>query len=197
MKPLTPPSLRERRRYIVFEIIYEEHRKKHEKHEKKNQESEKERERKNREEKAEKEEIKEKKETKEEKKKVKKEREEEGEEKEEREEREEEKEEKSKIKDEEGISERALLRAIWDALYSLYGDIGVSECGIWLIDYDEKRGVGILRCTHTKVEAVRAALACIHMINGRRTCIRGVVTSGTIKAARRRSTRIKPFRFRS
>ena len=157
MRPLTPPSLRERRRYIVFEVIYEEHRKKHEKHEKKNQESEKERERKNREE----------------------------------------KEEKSKIKDEEGISERALLRAIWDALYSLYGDIGVSECGIWLIDYDEKRGVGILRCTHTKVEAVRAALACIHMINGRRTCIRGVVTSGTIKAARRRSTRIKPFRFRS
>lgn len=186
MKPLTPPSLRERRRYIVFEIIYEEHRKKHEKHEKKNQESEKERE--NREEKAEKEEIKEKKETKEEKKKVKKEREEEGKG---------EKGEESKIKDEEGISERALLRAIWDALYSLYGDIGVSECGIWLIDYDEKRGVGILRCTHTKVEAVRAALACIHMINGRRTCIRGVVTSGTIKAARRRSTRIKPFRFRS
>ncbi len=189
MKPLTPPSLRERRRYIVFEIIYEEHRKKHEKHEKKNQESEKER--KNREEKAEKEEIKEKKETKEEKKKVKKIK------KEREEDREGEKGEESKIKDEDGISERELLRAIWDALYSLYGDIGVSECGIWLIDYDEKRGVGILRCTHTKVEAVRAALACIHMINGRRTCIRGVVTSGTIKAARRRSTRIKPFRFRS
>ena len=90
------------------------------------------------------------------------------------------------------VNERDLLRAIWEALYSLFGDIGVAACNIWLIDFDEKKGVGILRCSHRKVEEVRAALACIK-IGRRPLCIRVVRTTGTVKAARSITRRIQPL----
>ena len=90
------------------------------------------------------------------------------------------------------VNERDLLRAIWEALYSLVGDVGVAACNIWLIDFDEKKGVGILRCSHRKVEEVRAALACIK-IGGRPLCIRVVRTTGTVKAARSIARRIQPL----
>jgi len=90
------------------------------------------------------------------------------------------------------VNERDLLRAIWEALYSLFGDVGVAACNIWLIDFDEKKGVGILRCSHRKVEEVRAALACIK-IGGRPLCIRVVRTTGTVKAARSIARRIQPL----
>ena len=90
------------------------------------------------------------------------------------------------------VNERDLLRAIWEALYSLFGDVGVAACNIWLIDFDGKKGVGILRCSHRKVEEVRAALACIK-IGGRPLCIRVVRTTGTVKAARSIARRIQPL----
>lgn len=83
-----------------------------------------------------------------------------------------------------GIDKHRLLNAIWDSVYSLYGDIGTSESKLWLIRYD-KKGIGILRCTHTKVEEVRAALACVHSVNGAGIGISVIGVSGTIKGASR------------
>lgn len=87
------------------------------------------------------------------------------------------------------IDKRELLKAIWDSMYSLYGDVGASESKLWLIGYHKRKGtnsgVGILRCAHDKVEEVRASLACIHSVNGARAGIRVIKTSGTIKGASR------------
>jgi len=82
------------------------------------------------------------------------------------------------------VDKYKLLNAIWNSMYSLYGDIGTSESKLWLVKYD-KLGIGILRCAHSKVEEVRAALACIHSVNGAMVGIRVIGTSGTIKAASR------------
>jgi len=93
------------------------------------------------------------------------------------------------------IDKRELMKEIWNSLYSLYGDVGVSESKLWLIDYrgeedcevgDAKCGLGVLRCAHDKVEEVRASLACIHSVNDARVGIRVVRTSGSIKGASRR-----------
>ncbi|MBN1454882.1 MAG: hypothetical protein JW945_01320 [Methanomicrobia archaeon] len=85
------------------------------------------------------------------------------------------------------VDKRAVLKEIWDSLYALYGDLGASESKLWLIEYhpteDGTRGVGIIRCAHNRVEEVRAALACIHVIDTARIGIRVVKTSGTIKGA--------------
>ena len=92
------------------------------------------------------------------------------------------------------IDKRELMKEIWNSLYSLYGDVGVSESKLWLIDYhgvedrkvgDAKCGLGVLRCAHDKVEEVRASLACIHSVNDARVGIRVVRTSGSIKGASR------------
>ncbi|MHC1611017.1 MAG: Rpp14/Pop5 family protein [Candidatus Methanospirareceae archaeon] len=85
------------------------------------------------------------------------------------------------------IDKRELLKAIWDSLYGLYGDVVASESKIWLIEYHkgEKNGVGILRCAHDKTDEVRASLACIHSVNGAQVGIRVIKTSGTIKGATR------------
>lgn len=81
------------------------------------------------------------------------------------------------------IDKKALLKEIWNSVYSLYGDAGASESRIWLMEYDG--GEGILRCAHDKVEEVRAALACIHSVNETRVGIRVIGISGTIKGATR------------
>jgi ribonuclease P/MRP protein subunit POP5 len=84
------------------------------------------------------------------------------------------------------IDKWALLKEIRDSVFSLYGDVGVSESKIRLMEYtreDTDRGMGILRCAHDKVEEVRAALACIHSANEARLSIRVIGTSGTIKGA--------------
>jgi ribonuclease P/MRP protein subunit POP5 len=87
------------------------------------------------------------------------------------------------------LSKKELLREIREAMFSLYGDVGVSESGIRLIGYQNEkgtnRGVGIVRCAHTKVEGVRAAVASIHSVNGARLGIRVIGISGTIKGATR------------
>jgi ribonuclease P/MRP protein subunit POP5 len=87
------------------------------------------------------------------------------------------------------IDKWALLKEIRDSVFSLYGDVGVSESKIRLMEYTKRegtdRGMGILRCAHDKVEEVRAALACIHSANEASLSIRVIGTSGTIKGATR------------
>lgn len=94
----------------------------------------------------------------------------------------------------EWISERqidkwTLLSEIRDSIFSLYGDVGASECNTRLIEHtnaeDTERGRGILRCAHDKVEDVRAALASIRSANEARLSIRVIGISGTIKGATR------------
>ncbi len=79
------------------------------------------------------------------------------------------------------VDKRRLQNAIWDSFYSLYGDTGASRSRLWLVCYDS--GIGLLKCSHRMVEEVRAALACIHSINGMRVAIRVIRVSGTIRGA--------------
>ncbi len=84
------------------------------------------------------------------------------------------------------VDKQRLQRAIWDSVYSLYGDTGASESRLWLTSYDcgEDTGIGVLRCAHRVVERVRAALACIHSVDGIRVAIRVIRVSGTLKGVR-------------
>jgi ribonuclease P/MRP protein subunit POP5 len=67
------------------------------------------------------------------------------------------------------VSREELLREIFAAIGSLLGDIGSSECGLRLLDYDKQKG--ILRCSHMMSEKSRAALATITSIGGQRAIV--------------------------
>ncbi len=70
--------------------------------------------------------------------------------------------------------------AIWGALHHLIGTLGSSYSELALILYDEKLHLGILRCSHGNLAAVRASLTLISEIDGRRTSFLSIRVSGTI-----------------
>jgi len=65
------------------------------------------------------------------------------------------------------------------ASQSLLGDLGASQCDLWLIDFDGARG--ILRCARDKTTLARAVLATINKIGKISVGARVLGISGTIK----------------
>jgi len=79
------------------------------------------------------------------------------------------------------IEERELIRAVWRNLFQLYGDVGASNTGLWLIEYENNK-YGIIRTNVQAVTMIKATLAIIRQINGI-SCIFSVKgVSGTIKS---------------
>lgn len=82
----------------------------------------------------------------------------------------------------EPVGKEDALRSILGSIHSLYGDVGASEICPKLVEFDGVRG--ILKCAHTKVEDVRAALACIYEVGGKKLSVRVLGISGTIRGAK-------------
>jgi len=79
-----------------------------------------------------------------------------------------------------------LSNSIWHSLLNLLGELGAAQADLWIVRdiYDEKRQIGIIRCSHDKVEQVRSALALIERIGDTRITVKVLGISGSIKAAR-------------
>ncbi|NIM47387.1 MAG: ribonuclease P protein component 2 [Candidatus Aenigmarchaeota archaeon] len=91
---------------------------------------------------------------------------------------------------EEKVLLQDVINTIWHSLLNFLGETGTSRANIRIIKdtYDEKRQMGILRCSHDSVEGVRTALALIQRIGDTRVVFRVLGISGSIKA-----TKIKFF----
>lgn len=78
-----------------------------------------------------------------------------------------------------------LSTSIWHSILNLLGEKGASESEIWVSKtiYDEAKQIGLIRCSHTSVESIRAALALIDRIGDIRVIVKVLGVSGTIKAA--------------
>ena len=76
--------------------------------------------------------------------------------------------------------------ALWVSLLELSGEIGASESRIWMIPdmYDDKRQAGVIKCSNTSVENVRAALSLVQIISEKRCIIRVLGVTGTLKSAK-------------
>jgi len=79
-----------------------------------------------------------------------------------------------------------LVNTIWHAILNFLGEMGTSKADIRIINdaYDEKRQMGIIKCSHDEVERVRAALALIQRIGDVRVIFRILGISGSIKATK-------------
>jgi len=79
-----------------------------------------------------------------------------------------------------------LINTIWHSVLNFLGEFGACEADLWVVRdvYDEKRQVGILRCSHTSVEHIRTALALVQRIGDVRVIIKVLGVSGTIKATK-------------
>jgi ribonuclease P/MRP protein subunit POP5 len=78
--------------------------------------------------------------------------------------------------------------AIWHSILNFLGEMGTAQAEVWLVKsvYDEKNRMGLIRCGHTAVEHVRAALALVSRIGDVPVTIKVIGISGTISAARKK-----------
>jgi RNase P/RNase MRP subunit POP5 len=83
------------------------------------------------------------------------------------------------------IDEKDLSIAIWRSLLSLYGEIQAADSRLYLTEFDEKEGVGILHCNAESLPQVIASAAMIGSINGVNVSFEPKKTSGTIKSLSR------------
>lgn len=79
------------------------------------------------------------------------------------------------------ISRGELSREIYFTGCSLLGDLGMSECDIKVLGFEN--GLGIIQCAHTKLSETRAALAALTYINKKRATVYVLGASGTVKGA--------------
>lgn len=83
------------------------------------------------------------------------------------------------------IDGKDLSVAIWKSLLSLYGEVQAADSRLYLMDYDETRGVGILQCNAEALSQVITAAAIIGTINDISVSFDPKKTSGTLKGLNR------------
>ena len=91
-----------------------------------------------------------------------------------------------KITSEQTVSKRNLADAVWKVILQLFGEYGASQADLGLIEYDQEKDLGIIRCSRRAVEMVRASVASITEINEKSVAIHVLGVSGTLKALRRK-----------
>jgi len=89
-----------------------------------------------------------------------------------------------KAEDDQFFYGRDLMDALWSMVYQLFGEFGASQTGLSKVKWDEEKGVLIVRCSHKALDMVRAAVAAVTEIDGKRAIIHVVGVSGTLNGLR-------------
>jgi len=82
----------------------------------------------------------------------------------------------------EPLDYRAVSDSVWDAVLCLFGEVGCSQAGLYLIRFDEKNNYAVLRCSHKALPMVRAAIASITRIGNKPAAFHVLRVSGSLKA---------------
>ncbi len=71
--------------------------------------------------------------------------------------------------------------AVYNGILKFLGEYGSSLASPKVLEFDEKTGRGVLRCARDEVSNVKAALALMNSIAGKKAAVRALGVSGTIK----------------
>ena len=95
------------------------------------------------------------------------------------------------------VPEEAFREGLWQQLQQLYGELGVSRTGFWVMIYDSAAHASIIRCQHDQVRELRAALATVTGIRGVPLLLHVVGLSGTINKAKQLIPGLESYKGRS
>lgn len=86
------------------------------------------------------------------------------------------------------LQELDVNSAIYQAVLNFLGELGMAEASVFVLRgiYTPEKKIGLIRCAHTSVEHVRAAVALASRVGEEPIMIEVLGISGTIKAARRK-----------
>lgn len=79
--------------------------------------------------------------------------------------------------------------ALWKSLLSLYGEVHAADSKLYLLDFDESSGIGVLQCSEPALKQVITAAAIIDAIEQTSVSFEPKKTSGTIKGLSHRVPR--------
>nr|QNO54452.1 ribonuclease P protein component 2 [Methanosarcinales archaeon ANME-1 ERB7] len=80
------------------------------------------------------------------------------------------------------MDEEALKRAIYAEALKFFGEYGLSKAALKLMNYDEKKKLGILRCERSHQDIVLGFLALIGSLSGTPARLVTLKSSGTVKS---------------
>jgi RNase P/RNase MRP subunit POP5 len=87
------------------------------------------------------------------------------------------------------VSGKHLGSALWKSLLSLYGEIHAADSKLYLLDFDEISGIGVLQCSASTLEQIITAAVVIKAIEQTLVSFEPKKTSGTIKGLNHRVPR--------
>ncbi len=90
------------------------------------------------------------------------------------------------IDSQEPLEPNSVSDAIWNALLRLFGEVGASQAGLYMVRSDTEKKCAVLRCSHKALPMVRASVASITSIDGKRAAVHVIRVSGTLKALGRK-----------
>ena len=82
------------------------------------------------------------------------------------------------------VNDKQLTKEIRRSLLSLYGEVAVADSRLYLSEYDEDSGVGILQCNAALLEKVITSAVLIGSIEKTRVSFEPKKTSGSLKGLR-------------
>lgn len=91
-----------------------------------------------------------------------------------------------KVDSEEQLEPSAVSDAIWNAVLRLFGEVGASQAGLYTVRSDKESSLIVLKCSHKALPMVRASVASITNVDGKRAAIHVLRVSGTLKALSRK-----------
>ena len=80
------------------------------------------------------------------------------------------------------FNEWEILESIQISICKLFGEYGASKANIKLIKFIPEKNQLVIRCSHSMLEKVRAAITSIILLNSRPAIIHVIDVSGTLKA---------------
>jgi len=79
------------------------------------------------------------------------------------------------------VDDKKISSAIWKNLLSLYGEVSAADSKLYLVEFDESNGAGILQCTASSLNKVITSAVLIGSIGQSPVSFEPKKTSGTIK----------------
>jgi len=80
------------------------------------------------------------------------------------------------------LDKEQMKRSLYAEALKFFGEFGLSIVALKLVEFDEKKNLGIIRCSREHYESVLGFLALIEVLNGVPSRLRTLKSSGTVKS---------------
>ncbi|HIH16074.1 MAG TPA: hypothetical protein HA252_01575 [Candidatus Diapherotrites archaeon] len=80
----------------------------------------------------------------------------------------------------ERLSEPDVGHAVWETFLHLYGEVGTARQKLWLMGFDSKKSVGVVRCALEHLDEVKAGLLFVKQVDGKPVIPKLLGVSGSI-----------------